>query len=368
MKALYKNYKFKKYNYSKQKDRLRRRLLSNEKKKKKRRLLNSTKKIDKSLNYVLNEQYSDHKKVWAPENFSLIDNTEETISFINKLKDLYSSDKKTFVVLTNVKKIGFDAIIVMLSIMVKFKTKNIGFQGNFPIDLEAKRKLATSGFFESLYRTFVTNEQYELQNDNSINTHAGKCVDSTLSAKIIEKASITVWNEFKRCQGVQRALLELMLNTNNHADPQKKGEKHWWLSVNHNKAGKKVQFSFVDYGVGVFESLSGKKEDSMFYDWKNKLASLFNFTSNAEILELVLKGELHKTVTDKYYRGKGLPGIYEVLKRNMISNLFIITNDVRADVTNEKYLKLGCTFEGTFVSFELEENNINTNGQDSDKN
>ncbi len=74
-------------------------------------------------------------------------------------------------------------------------------------------------------------------------------------------------------------------------------------------------------------------------------------------MKLILEGKLHETVTGEYYRGKGLPGIVEALKRNQISNLHIISNDVYANVQTGNYTILENKFEGTFIYWELNEKN-----------
>lgn len=305
--------------------------------------------------------FVNYKRIKAPENFTLIGNPELVIEFISKLKICFENKQRVFVVLQDVKKIDYDAIVVLLSIMVRFKSKKIDFNGDFPKDVNAKKILNQSGFLKNLYKQFSDEDRYEISQDttNRIHTHAWKNVDSLLSAKLIEQASQTVWGEKRRCQGAQRALIELMLNTNNHATLGIEGDKHWWLSVNHQMKENKVTFSFVDYGVGVFRSLENKPEGNKFYKAIEKLGSIFKFNDNCELLRLIINGELHKSVTGEHYRGKGLPGINDALNRNSFSNLFIITNDVYADVTNGVYKKLKNNFNGTFLYWELNQSNTN---------
>lgn len=310
------------------------------------------------------DKYKDFRKIKAPENFTLIGNPEEVIEFISDLKISFDKKQKVFVVLNDIKKIDYDAIVVLLSIMVRFKSQKIDFNGDFPADKEAKEILTESGFFKSLYRQFSDDDSYSItqNHDNLIHTHASKNVDSELSAKVIEQAAETVWGEKRRCQGVQRALIELMLNTNNHATVGKEGDKHWWLSVNHRKKDNKVTFSFVDYGVGVFRSLEKKPEGNKFYNAIEKMLTIFKFKNQAELLRLILAGELHKTVTGEHYRGKGLPGINDAMNRNSFSNFHIITNDVYADVSNGSFKDLGGNFNGTFIYWELDQSNISCHG------
>jgi hypothetical protein len=200
-------------------------------------------------------------------------------------------------------------------------------------------------------------EQYDLvqKGEGGIYTHANKNVDSSLGSRIIQKASETIWGKSRRCQGVQRVLLELMQNTHNHASLQIQGEKHWWLSVNHEHVSNKACFSFVDFGVGVFASLNNKPPKSKWGQWKEKMAGLFR--NESDLLKLILDGKLHETVTGKKYRGKGLPGIADVMRRGHISRLHVITNKVYADVEQEHYRLLKSSFNGTFVYWELDSKN-----------
>ena len=300
----------------------------------------------------------------APVNLSLVNSPEETISFIGKIKEKFDQKRKVFVRLDYVKNISYDALVILLSIMIRFKSNKIPFNGNFPEDPIAKKIIWNSGFFDYLYREIREDDRYELIKGGYISTHAFKLVDSELTHNIISDATTTIWNEKRRCQGVQRSLIELMQNTNNHAVIDKEGEKHWFLSVQHRKKEDIVSFSFIDFGVGVFESLSNKKNESKWFDWQNKLEKVFSFKNNTDILKLILNGNMHKSVTGKPYRGKGLPGIYSSFKRNQMSNLHIITNDVHANLENNTFLRLNNKFSGTFIYWELNKSNLSTHGID----
>ncbi len=298
-------------------------------------------------------------KVWAPQKLSFINNTNEVIGFIQKLEKHFLRRTKVFVVLSDVDIIEYDAIVVLLSIMAKFRAEKIGFNGNFPHNTIARKILIDSGFFSNLFPSLSKSKKLKIAKHHSILTHAWVEVDPLLANDLIAKASKTVWGKPRRCPGIQRSLLELMQNTHNHADRSGEGGKQWWLSVNHRKREKIVSFSFVDFGVGVFSSLQGKKSGEKFYGGLSRLRSLLPYNSNADLLKSILKGELHKTVTGKYYRGKGLPGIYEVSQRKQASKLHVITNDVYADVEGDKYKVLSKNFSGTFIYWEINEESHN---------
>ncbi len=355
MKLVYKKKKHRQWNKSHADDQEYRRLIHKEWRKK----ININRSRGKVIKHEEKINPDNYYVVKAPKIFSFVNNTSEVIVFITKLKNKFDEATNVYVELRGVKEIDYGAIVVLLSIMVRFKGRGIQFNGSMPKNHEARKLLNKSGFLDYLFKNFEETDNYILdkKKTDGIHTHGGKKVDANLGSNLINDASFIIWGENKRCQGVQRVLLELMQNTNNHADIDKKGEKLWWLSVRHKKADKKVFFSFVDFGVGVFESLNKKTSDSKFYNAPLLLRNIFNFQDNSELFKLILEGDLHKTVTGKPYRGKGLPGIAESMNRNQISNLHIITNNVWCDVSTNSYKLLPDSFSGTFISWELNESN-----------
>lgn len=297
----------------------------------------------------------------APQRFSLIINPEETIIFINKLEDAYLNKRRVYVDMEKITLMDYSAVTVLLSVVFSFKARNIKFNGNLPQDLHLANMLVESQFFKYLRKQTSYSNDYIIGQSNQIFT-ANKEVNSELGLPLMEEATKTIWGQPRTCTGLQRTLIELMQNTNNHASASKmKGEQHWWLSVNHDKKNRKVSFSFVDYGIGIFESLKSKPKDNKWFGTYEKVAMIKNLlTSNADIFKMLLDGDLHLTVTGKPFRGKGLPGLKEVLERNQISDLIILSNDVLADVSNNKYFRIRNQFSGTFVTWNLKSTNINS--------
>jgi hypothetical protein len=290
----------------------------------------------------------------APQHMCFLRNPDEMATFIGELKNCAEKRMPVYVDISHVQEIDLNAVTALLAVMVQFKSRGIKFNGNMPQNHSAKKLLIDSGFFEHLSGKYLHTDSYDFYG-SSVYTHGKLCVDSEFSQSLIEKAATTVWGERFRCPGVQRTFIELMQNTNNHASLKRKGEKHWWISVQHLPQERRVLFSFVDFGIGVFESLANKPKESTFYNIIERLKRLFHVETNAQILKLVFEGELHKTVTGQYYRGKGLPGIYSVLKKNQLAKLSMITNDVYFCSERGEFRRLKHGFSGTFVSWELTE-------------
>lgn len=317
--------------------------------------LSQEKRREQNIQRSFDRQNVGYKIIKAPKLFSLLENTEELLSFIHKIDACFNNKKKVFIRMKHTTVISYDAIVVLLSKLIQFKASKIDFNGDFPIDKKADNVLRGSGFFEYLYKNIDDQDAYTL--DKKIYTHANKNVNSALTSKIIEEVTLKLWKEKRRCTGLQRVFIELMQNTNNHASKHIKGEKFWWSSIVHNKIEEKICFSFIDYGIGIIDSLKNK-ESGKFAKIINSIKSILKPDNNADILKLLLEGKIHELIKQQAYnRGKGLPGIHKACKSNDISNLIVITNNVYANVANDEYKEMDNSLSGTFIYWELNRNN-----------
>lgn len=79
--------------------------IKGKKKKNKRRYLQGKSKEERQK-YILENRFKDYSKIKAPSNFSLIENTEESLKFIAKIEKCLKNRSKVFVNLTDVETIG----------------------------------------------------------------------------------------------------------------------------------------------------------------------------------------------------------------------------------------------------------------------
>lgn len=304
--------------------------------------------------------FENFERISAPRLFSLVYNTEPVLRFINRLSTCFEKRKKVFVVLRHVKCITGDALVLLLSNVVEFKASGIDFNGNKPKDPKVAKQVDNSGFFKILYdegnekMDFKNRDSYTINDDQYIYTHATKSVDSELTASLIENAAEFLWGEKRRCIGVQRIMIELMQNTNNHAS-RNAGEKFWWLSMTKENNPKRVCFSFIDYGMGIFRSLATKGRDDKFFGWLDRMKSICYPENHYEVLNKMMTGEFHQTVTGKSYRGKGIPGIYKEISKESITKLVAISNDAFGNASDDDFHKLMSPLKGTFLYWEMDE-------------
>lgn len=304
-----------------------------------------------------NIQYT---KIKTPISLSLIESPNETITFINQLEEYCDNRTRVYVDMKNLNFLDNSGISVLLSVVYLFKERGIKYNGNFPRNEHYKEMLIYSGFFDNLRENKSTESEYSPEKRNQIINKTYKTVEPLIGLPIQISTSKTIWGEQRVLKGLQRVLIELMHNTNNHADIYKKGEKQWWLSINHNVDERKVSFIFLDYGIGIFESLKNKPKEGKWKRLSAYLSSLGTDTSNAMLLKNLLEGTIHMSVTGHSFRGKGLPGIKEALDNKHIKNLHIVSNDVKAEVSSNNYEIIRNEFNGTFLSWELDEECINS--------
>lgn len=142
--------------------------------------------------------------------------------------------------------------------------------------------------------------------------------------------------------GIQRAIVEAMNNTENHAAGGRKDQERWWLSV--CCEDDVARFCFFDNGVGIFESL---KRDGFL----DKVKRVLGREDLPDFLRRVLAGEVESS-TGLRYRGKGLPKIALARRRNQFRRLVICSNSVFADVDADDFRRLPVSFSGTLLYWE----------------
>ncbi len=326
---------------------------------------NSTKRTTRSDVFNRAQQiakmFPGHKQIEAPATLSLLSNESITLDFLRKLQECFNAKKKVAVLLDDVDTLSTDGILALLSNMVQFKAARIGFNGTRPRDVSTAFKLESSGFFKHLYGPAMRNQDiYSFKKiDSFLYTHGQKTVEAGLADELVKYASEVVWGEPRRCPGIQTTLVELMHNTYDHAGDYK-GEKHWWISVEHNEQAHEATFSFMDFGVGIFRSLANKKQGEPLYGALDYIIQHFPLiTTEADRLKLILEGKVRLTQFNEYYRGKGLRNIYLKHHRNQISDLSIISNYASFKADKDDYHSIKNEFIGTFISFKMNKKTYN---------
>ncbi len=263
------------------------------------------------------------------------------MEFLDKMGRQFSRKHSVEIDLSATNSMTSDAITVLVSHLKDGRfTHGRPYRGNTPANEKLKTQFTESGFFKYV----MSAHKPKNPEHGSIRARSKFKVDSRMALELIVLATKKLYNKYVKQGSVYKTLLECMNNTWDHAAGGKAQRERWWASVYYDDEAQKASFTFVDNGVGIFES----RDPSVLHDALVKL----RVKSNTEMLRKMLRKEI-PSITEIPYRGRGIPSIYDCFLRGEIENLIVITNDVYANVKSDKFRTLNRPFRGTFFYWEV---------------
>jgi hypothetical protein len=327
------------------------RYLNRKAKKKLRRL--RRKRKNKKEKLILTPTKRTHFLVLeAPKNFSFIHNTEEVLQYFKEATKFISKRKQVKFDMQKVDSFTPDAIAMLIAKIkdVNF-TRGLMIQGNGPKKPELKKLFDESGFLEHVNSAYIppTNPKNRL-----IHQVTRKKVFPDIAKDIGVTAVEHTFKDNRKFQPIFKIMIECMANTDNHANPNKEGVYNWWLFAYCNPDNNATCFTFLDLGVGIFNSLS-------VTSWKrNLLTKLENLTTvsltageNVNLVPSLFSGEIYTSKTKDKKRGQGLPSIKELSENPHIKNFVVITNNTKISLPTLTTESLKNKFNGTMLYWEL---------------
>ena len=139
-------------------------------------------------------------------------------------------------------------------------------------------------------------------------------------------------------------MIECMNNTRNHASGQQDHQETWWATVYADVERERACYTFLDTGVGIFQSVPIGKLRKFF--------KMVGIQDDAKMLRDILHGKVESS-TRQPFRGKGLPAIYGLLHRRSIKSLVIVANEVYANVERDEFRVMRTSFKGTLLYWEV---------------
>lgn len=282
----------------------------------------------------------------APDDFSLINNTDGIINYFNTAYHELKNHKRVLFDISNIKTLTTDAIAVQLAKISDEKYHhNTLILGNEPDDEVLKKIFIQSGFYEHVrFKGEIPS------NDNKLLIH--QITNNKVEPDIAKKACIvglkhTFHNE-EIFEPLYDILIEIMQNTNNHAGTTR-GKYDWWLHVYSHPETTITSYTFLDLGIGIFNSLpvrSFKREFMEFFGWK----------SNLDLVPRLFAGEI-KSRTARPERGKGIPQVFECSQDPTFQKFILISNNVYANLKTQEYKLIHTPFRGTLYYWELKNQN-----------
>lgn len=278
----------------------------------------------------------------APNNFSFIQNTDEVISFFDKSKDIIQADHDLFVDIKNIDIMTPDTVALLCATVndPHFK-KNKCIRGNAPTKESLYSLFKDSGF----YNHVTSDDRNKISNLNVfVHKITNNRVENIIARDVCERAISKLFSQPKKFRPLYEILIELMANTNNHANPDMVGTYNWWLFMDCNNE-KTVSISFLDLGVGIIKS-------GPVQNYIKTALKVIGARSDADLINDIFHGRL-KSRTKLSERGKGLPSIFHHSKNVNFTKFFVITNRAFVNLKNDTFIELNNNFQGTFWYFEL---------------
>lgn len=283
----------------------------------------------------------------APENFSLVDNTNKVVGYLNDCRAKLHKDKKITIDISQIESLSTDAIALLVACVNdnNFLGKYGQIIGNAPSKIELTKLFVESGFYQHVQSENQILKHVDQTDKNLLHRESHVKVQSDIAKKACQLGTKHVFNNESPFPIVYEMLIEAMSNTNNHANREEKGKTKWWLYV-YNAPNNKTCYSFVDLGVGIF--------DSVPVALYKKVAMLLNFSHNADLVKDLLEGRIKsREKIDQNIRGKGIPQIARNSESDKICRAYIISNDVKIDLKTKSAERLENNFNGTFLYWEL---------------
>lgn len=291
-------------------------------------------------------------KFEVPEVFSFINNPVGTTRFFEELTHFITAKenfgRRLFIDLAQIEILTIDALMYLLAIINNISRNiknNFRFVGNIPNNPAIKELIKTSGFYK--FVQYYGDEPLARDADNIQIVSSDKVV-TNLAKQISDFSSAKGGLTRSACQFLYNMMIELMSNAHNHAYNEKDSILYprWYCFAEHVGSENTIAFTFMDTGEGIPSTVNKR-----FYEQLDVLKLL----GDDKYVISALKGEL-RSETRKYYRGKGLPKVFESCKKGQIKNMRIISNKADVTVSGESIssCELPVSLKGTLFYWQID--------------
>ncbi len=281
----------------------------------------------------------------APQNFSLLNNTDEMLLYFSKARRMLKDGFNVNFNINDIEELTSDGISMLIAAIndSHFYGKSIC-SGNAP-----RNPILKNMFIKSWFYRYVNSKYKNESSDNDFiyrHQHVNWRVRVQWeSAKYacIKWTKHTFWHEWP-CPFLFNIIAECMWNTNNHANVWKWEKCSWWLLAHPQEDSKNTCYTFLDMWVWIF--------DSLVVRWfKNKWKLLDNSLLVWDLLSWIIWSRLDK---DNKVRGKWIPRMVRYSKLDTLNKFYIITNNMKINLQTGIWQKLKSNFKWTLLHWEIQ--------------
>ena len=230
----------------------------------------------------------------APQNFSLINNTEQVLEFFDEVKRLAARGRSVFVDLAGITDLTPDAVFLLYAV-VSDKRFRAPFAGSSPANPKLNAIVAQSGFYH-----YVRSGGPKPATSGRVAERRSKRVESETAKELVRHAVNGILGESRPHPASFRTMVEAMNNTRNHARGKASKQETWWAAVYCEPSKRRASFTFIDNGVGIFRSVK--------VEFILKMAQGLGLKTNGDIMKELFHRQ-RASSTGLPYRGRGLPKI-----------------------------------------------------------
>ena len=288
----------------------------------------------------------------APKNFSLMNNLEETLQYFHKVDSAIQRcgpNTTLYFDLSAIEDASPDAFMYIIALLKndpRIQLLKIPCVGNEPNAEGPRDLLNKAGFFRYVSsRRFHPIESEESQ----LRIYRGTQSDPLLAQKICDFVHSRTAYAIDRL-GTKRLFpmfIELMNNVKQHAfvyDEKKAAAFCNWYTYAED-IGSELRFVFLDTGKGIPDTIR-----------KNFWERIPLISTDARFIASALEGAF-RTDTGDRHRGKGLPEIYDNVKKHAIGSLRILSGKGLCIVDSDGNIterNLAYSFDGTMYVWTIE--------------
>jgi hypothetical protein len=285
----------------------------------------------------------------APKKFSLIENRNEVITYINSV---FNKAKQGVFLQMNMGEVQYTdpltvtlVISLMMDARIESREKLNYIEVRTPNENTEPARIFRECHFRETVMTHNADQNYFMSRTSSQ-------VNQQFTSEIIK---------FAHSKGIADAntilnplLVEMFSNTNNHATPSDETIKiPWFISI--MEENNRLCFSVIDLGVGIYESLrSNAALQNIPQKEYNVVTDMYSNDQSRYLSASIPKGVYSSTKLN--YRGKGLKEIYDKATSSTSCEKFvIISNKAMVDILDIGTVKQdsGETFSGTAFYWEM---------------
>lgn len=298
----------------------------------------------------------------APADFRLLHHPASVLAHLNACMGKADLGERVISDISGIRTIDLPACLLLIALLMNQRTRwgTELFRTEIPRSRSVLRKLAQTGVLSHVRWVTTTGRAprfivKEIAHSEGIADQCGGSeANSELAARVKRFAAKKIgpgrrgtW-AWEAGRLIFKVLLEAMNNTTQHAAKEPTTEP-WWLSVYSGRTGE-VEVAFVDFGVGVIETLRVKRIELLKQAFGGGPTDL-------DLLRDLITGRLDfllsSSGTGLPYRGNGLVEMERAVKEGYFRRLTIIANGALVDSTGSIGINLdaGSNFSGTLIHF-----------------